>query len=800
MTKQITKIELDGKIIGTKPLLMNDDLISIREKIKQKVNKPYLFLDQEGNIIEKEDEKDYLLENINNNKIIRIKSIEDKNESKINVILNDKDSFHISAEKSTKLDEARALILKNNKDNFFFLDSDENTVEKDDEIEYTIEDILNNGEIKIKSISLNDNPPATPINNLESSDKKTLNTNQREKEEISLKKENKTEESKLIAVYVNGNQLAIKKLNFKDSLDIIRTNISDKISDSTLFTLESGNIIDISDESGILLEDILIDKNKINMVSKKIIEKAVPLPDAKFIENAGKLKIYQYPNVKLSDIEESSSISLLVVGQTGSGKTTLLNAFINALMGIKITDDFRYKIIIENFNHSQAFSMTDDVNIYNIKPHGNNPAIKIIDTPGFGDTRGIAQDKIIRDKIADTFKNKLNTINAICFVAQSSNARLTANQKYIFTSILDLFGKDVQENFVAMLTFCDGKEPQIVAALKEKDSIFDKIIPHIKGNWYYKFNNSAIYSDDVDDEFTQMFWKLGMKSFEGFISQLLKIPRKSLTQSKEVLKERQSLENSIKNLSDELQRGLVTMESIRQTLEAIQNAHLNLNASKGFVVKTKVTVWKSIDAPVGQYTTTCQKCNRTCHDNCSYGPGESKLYCCAMRNGYCTECPGKCHHEIHKNLPILWVSKEEENTVTDKDLEKRYYDSKSKLTKEAQYINGLKNDFNKITLNCLNTQEKIKNSVDKLKMIALNSNSYESSEEYIDLLIESEKSEKKKGYQQRIKGYEELKKQHQILREAYKNENSTAKSFEQFKNEFLEKEQKAKKDENCSIF
>jgi len=82
---------------------------------------------------------------------------------------------------------------------------------------------------------------------------------------------------------------------------------------------------------------------------------------------------------------------------------------------------------------------------------------------------------------------------------------LTANQKYIFTSILDLFGKDVQENFVAMLTFCDGKEPQIVQTLKEPGSIFDKIIPHIKGSWYHKFNNSAIYSDEIEDEFTQVF-------------------------------------------------------------------------------------------------------------------------------------------------------------------------------------------------------------------------------------------------------------------------------------------------------
>ena len=103
-------------------------------------------------------------------------------------------------------------------------------------------------------------------------------------------------------------------------------------------------------------------------------------------------------------------------------------------------------------------------------------------------------------------------------------------------------------------------------------------------------------------------------------------------------------------------------------------------------------------------------------------------------------------------------------------------------------------------MSCLSTQEEIKNSIDKLKAIDLNSNSYESSEEYLDLLIESEKSEKKRRYKERIKDYEELKKQHRILREAYKNENSTTKSFEQFKQEFLVKEKDTKKDGNCMIF
>ena len=55
---------------------------------------------------------------------------------------------------------------------------------------------------------------------------------------------------------------------------------------------------------------------------------------------------------------------------------------------------------------------------------------------------------------------------------------------------MDWFGNDVKENFVVMLTFCDGKEPQIVTALKEKDSIFDKIIS--QKFWYYKFKNNII--------------------------------------------------------------------------------------------------------------------------------------------------------------------------------------------------------------------------------------------------------------------------------------------------------------------
>ena len=39
--------------------------------------------------------------------------------------------------------------------------------------------------------------------------------------------------------------------------------------------------------------------------------------------------------------------------------------------------------------------------------------------------------------------NKISKINAICLVVQSFNVKLTLNQKYIFQSVMNLFGKNV---------------------------------------------------------------------------------------------------------------------------------------------------------------------------------------------------------------------------------------------------------------------------------------------------------------------------------------------------------------------
>lgn len=75
-----------------------------------------------------------------------------------------------------------------------------------------------------------------------------------------------------------------------------------------------------------------------------------------------------------------------------------------------------------------------------------------------------------------------------------------------------MFGKDIAKHFVVMITFCDGKKPEVISALEfpgdpnyknpttgkidpQPKSIFLDLIPVISEPWYLKFNSSALFED-----------------------------------------------------------------------------------------------------------------------------------------------------------------------------------------------------------------------------------------------------------------------------------------------------------------
>ena len=726
-----------------------------------------------------------------------------KNEIYYSIVCDNKNIGKHKFPNSFTLEEIRKKLDSLIPENSFFLNGNE-TIPKISEKYIDVNKIINES----NTIFLQSNLKIEEDNN----SKNILKEDKLNDEKKDLSQKEIPKEKMKYKILIDGKKY-FRKFYPNEKLKIIRDKLGNLMSISSRFYYQNSEI-DIDDEitttieeiiennlHEIIIKDLFLEKKLDDIsLSPKTNDKSSFLSDSfkdnplekseKTLQNnknepisgsiqistIGNKKIYLYPQKTFTDEEKSKYISMMVVGQTGSGKTTLLNGFINFYMGINFNDDFRYILINEDERINQAHSQTSDVNIYNIISYNNYPPIKIIDTPGFGDTRGLKYDNLITEKISKKFNTEVDVINAICFVVQSGNTKLTENQKYVFSSIMKLFGNDIAENFIAMLTFSDGGEPQVLDVLKSNDSGFGVLIPKIQGKWYLKFNNAAIYSDDNND-FNSMFWKLSMDNYQQFMNKLISLPQKSLKLSKKVLKLRKELETIIEKLSKELNVGLIHMESLRSILNKVNIEKKNLN-SGNFEIEVDESNIEKIPLKPGQYTTLCHQCNYTCHEICSVNDDDNKINCYAMSKGFCRICPKKCTWKVHKNAKYILQYSTYKKKITLEEMEKKYCKGKKNINKLEEIKKGL-------VKTCFELQEDVKKNIDELKRISLNQVSFETSESFIENFILSEKNQRKEGWQSRVKGYEELLKKHKLLRRIYQNENITI-DFENFKRETID--------------
>lgn len=544
----------------------------------------------------------------------------------------------------------------------------------------------------------------------------------------------------------------------------------------------------------------------------------IVLEGSSLIEENGELKIYQYPKIEFTEEEKQKAIKIMVIGPTGSGKTTLLNSYINCLMDIEYGDNFRYKIIHEIKKINDSHSQTSEVTNYNIRGK-DGTLYQIIDTPGFGDTEGIEKDEEITKKISDYFLHKTEDINAICLVLKSSDNRLGPTQKYIFNCIFDLFGDDMKKVFVAMLTFCDGGKPQILTALQDENCLFSQILHSIKDDWYFKFNNSAIFEKNINDNLNITYWNIGMDSFKLFNKKLKTLPKIGLTNTRKVLNLRFRLNQNIQILSEKLKEGLNKMNELKDIYKMISDIKGDINDSRNYTKKIKVMKSRQVKIEPGIYMTTCLICTRTCHRRCYIADDDQKCDCGAMNYNisdknkrYCNICPKKCHWSQHKNRPYEIVDYEEEEVVTLDYIKEKYFNSKKNIITKTETLKNIKAHLIELNIECMKTQSQMMNNINELHTIALNKSVFSSVEEHIDELIIVEKAEHKNGWENRVKGLLLLKKQKQDFRRLSEGKNDDLvimsefikKSYEDDKKlgEFLSKENGTNfsLDKSCKIF
>ena len=449
---------------------------------------------------------------------------------------------------------------------------------------------------------------------------------------------------------------------------------------------------------------------------------------------------------------------VMLVGETGAGKSTLINGMVNYILGVGWEDDFRFKLIAEEGGTSQTHSKTKTITAYTIPHQQGSPfehTLTIVDTPGFGDTKGLDSDKRIMEQIRTFFstpgKKGIDHIHGIGFVTQASLARLTPTQRYVFDSILAVFGKDIGKNILMMTTFADGKTPPVLDAVKEAG------IGYCKS---FKFNNSALYTDQAGGgqvaevvSFDKMFWQMGMASFKAFFKQLVCMEARSLLLTKDALEERKQLEVIIQSLPLQIQAIFGKIGTLQQEEHIMEQHKADIAANKNFKYTVKEPRIVKHETRQGQYVTNCTKCNFTCHRDCAYANDDEKRYCCVMSGEHCEVCKEKCHWSSHVNNPFWFEVQEVTVEKTYDGLKKRYEAALSGKSSKENIINivsmiraEIATSYKEVFLMIRQAQQ----ILERLDEIALHPNPL-SEVEYIDLIIHTEEMDGGPGAAHRIK-------------------------------------------------
>ncbi|XP_039505356.1 uncharacterized protein LOC120461263 [Pimephales promelas] len=420
--------------------------------------------------------------------------------------------------------------------------------------------------------------------------------------------------------------------------------------------------------------------------------------DRKVLDDNGKVRRWTYGK---KDSSKPNKIVLLV-GETGAGKTTLINNMVNYLMEVKFEDEIWYEITEEEAR-DQSESQTSEITMYEVCPIKSPISLTIIDTPGYGDTRGLEKDLEVAENLSMLFQSSdgVREVDAVCFVIPASKNRLSDRQHYIISSILSLFGKDIVNNIVFLITHSDGLPPKNVLGAINKARIPCRR-DHKNQPVHFLFNNrqaDARHTGERQVRAQRDAWEDSMDGMKEFLQSLNGKNRRSLELTSDVLIERIRLEAFICNLQLRIREKEQKKDEKLQIQQAIKENKEKIETFKNFNIKVKKTVKEKVPIESASWkhrkATTCTVCEENCHEfDCWWVSNPSK--CEVMQNGFCTVCTGKCHHSKHVKENKKYVIKSSVVIMEFDEFNKEYEKAQEKNKRFLFIMDSLEKDLKKL--------------------------------------------------------------------------------------------------------
>ncbi|RXN13667.1 hypothetical protein ROHU_009536 [Labeo rohita] len=263
-------------------------------------------------------------------------------------------------------------------------------------------------------------------------------------------------------------------------------------------------------------------------------------------------------------------------------------------------------------------------------------------------------------------------------------------QHYIISSILSLFGKDIVNNIVFLITHSDGLPPQNVLSGIKKARIpcrQDKNGQPV----YFLFNNRQAEGRHTKERHIRAqrdAWEDSMEGMMNFLQSLDEKNRGCLELTSDVMIQRIRFEAVICNLQLRVHEKELKKAEKLQIQKAIRENRENIDRRKSFSIKVKRPVKMKVPIESKSWkhrkATTCTVCEENCHEfDCWWVSNPSK--CEVMKNGYCTVCTGKCHHSKHVKENKKYIIRNQ-SIILDYDNFKKEYEKAQKQYKRFSVL------------------------------------------------------------------------------------------------------------------
>ena len=393
---------------------------------------------------------------------------------------------------------------------------------------------------------------------------------------------------------------------------------------------------------------------------------------------------------------------MLVVGETGSGKTSFLNLLYNCdkvqqlgcnfdEAGIKTFQQFN-KSSLENDVTQTMASKTSGTKLYEIS--FGRIKVGIIDTPGFGDSRGFEQDKKNVETIMDVLKVE-HYINCVCLVINGRTPRITVTLRYVLTEITSLMPRQVLDNVVVVFTNSIRRayvnfDPKLLTSYfgKETQHMFYIDNPY---SLYQKFKNEGrdlkTIAEDLEEEFDR-----AAKVLRKMCEKIHDFPVVHTCRFSELYERKKDIESGVLKLLTEYDNQIGFQNALRLAEQKLRAAQQTKDLFKEFE-RPAISFWSP--EKTSYHNTLCnyKDCRSNCHEHCNLPKSiDKEVFRRCLCMGYDSMCiREKCRHSytFHYHGYELYTLKEKKSVV-DKEMKEKYDAAESEEKKQQVLLGGIK--------------------------------------------------------------------------------------------------------------